>query len=72
MPVVYVLYYSRHGRIGCLGFRKSAIANNFNNLAESYARGQYNLILEAHSKTLTVTETDKMKDFPILDLESTK
>ena len=48
------------------------IANHFSDLAESYARGQYNLILEAHSKTLTVTETDKMKDYPILDLESTK
>ncbi len=48
------------------------IEKNFDSLAESYARGQYNLILEAYSKTLTVTETDKMKDYPILDLESTK
>ena len=48
------------------------IKNNFTDLSESYARGQYNLILEAHSKTLPVTETDKMKDYPILDLESTK
>ncbi len=48
------------------------IEENFTELSESYARGQYNLILEAYSETLTVTETDKLKDYPLSKLESTK
>ena len=48
------------------------ITENLSDLADSYARGQYNLILEAYSKTLTVTETDKMKDYTVFNLESTK
>ena len=44
---------------------------HFDNLADEYITGQYNLRLEEHQAALTVIPTDKMEDYTIFNLEST-
>lgn len=44
------------------------IEKNFDTLAEEYIKGQYNIILEEHEKTLTLTETDKLSDYSVFNL----
>lgn len=53
-------------------YPKSAafMAENFDTLADDYLRGQYNLILAKAEATLTCTETDAMKNYPVLSLKA--
>ncbi len=41
---------------------------HYDELADEYTSGLYNIALEAHEKTLTVTDTDAMKNYSIFNL----
>lgn len=44
------------------------LRTHYDELADEYARGLYNMALEAHQNTLTVTDTDNMKNYSIFNL----
>lgn len=48
------------------------IDRSFDELCDEYVDGRYNLALEAFAETLTVTETDELKNYSIFSLADTE